>query len=130
MTQEYQIPPRPEIPERDQPIAVGETAPDFTLPGVGTDATPFDFTLSEFMGGQRGLLVFYQDDGMPICTSELKAIAQEFDLINEAGVRTAAINTNGVGSHQRFQERDAFPFPLISEPSGDGRKTIFLSMLR
>ncbi len=65
------------------------------------------------------MLVFYQDDGMPVCTSELKAFAQEHELLAEAGVQVLAINTNGLGSHQRFQERDHYPFPLISDFHGD-----------
>ena len=52
---------------------------------------------------------------MPICTSELKAFAQEYDLLRDAGVQVFGINTNGLGSHARFQERDHFPFPLISD---------------
>ncbi len=122
MSEDHQLPPRPEIPPRDEPLAAGEQAPDFTLPAVDTGANVFDLTLSDYLDGRQGLLVFYQDDGMPICTSELKAFAQEWDLITSAGVKVAAINTNGVGSHQRFQERDRFPFPIISDFHGDAVK--------
>ena len=69
--------------------------------------------------GGRTLLVFYQDDGMPICTSELKAFAQEHELLSEAGVTVFGFNTNGLGSHARFQERDHFPFALVSDFYGD-----------
>lgn len=119
MTENFELPPRPELPEREEPIEVGETGPDFTLPAAATDGEPFHLTLSEFLDGNRGLLVFYQDDGMPICTSELKAFAQEWDTIAGAGVKVVGVNTNGIGSHQKFQERDAFPFPLVSDFHGD-----------
>ena len=56
---------------------------------------------------------------MPICTRELKAFAQEHSLLLEAGVRVLGINTNGLGSHARFQERDQFPFPLLSDFFGE-----------
>lgn len=56
---------------------------------------------------------------MPICTSELKAFAQEHKTLEQAGVQTFAINTNGLGSHERFQERDQYPFPLISDFFGE-----------
>ena len=65
------------------------------------------------------LLLFYQDDGMPICTSELKAFAQEHATLREAGVQVFGMNTNGLGSHARFQERDRFPFPLLSDFFGE-----------
>jgi peroxiredoxin len=122
MSADYELPPRPEITPRDEPIEPGERAPDFTLPAVATDGTPFDLTLSEFFAGDKGLLVLYQDDGMPICTSELKAFAQEYELLTGAGVKVAALNSNGLTSHEKFQERDRFPFPLISDFHGDAIK--------
>jgi peroxiredoxin Q/BCP len=116
---EIEFPPRPELPERAEPFAPGDRAPDFTLPAVNTEADVFTLTMSETIGDHRGLLVFYQDDGMPICTAELKAIAQEHELLAKAGVVVIGVNTNGIGSHQRFQERDRFPFPIASDFHGD-----------
>jgi peroxiredoxin Q/BCP len=103
-------------------IEAGERAPDFTLPAIRTDGSQFDFHLAGAAKERRLLLVFYQDDGMPICTSELKAFAQEFETLAKAQISVAAINTNGIGSHQKFQERDAYPFPLISDFHGEAVK--------
>lgn len=103
---------------RETPIAAGEVAPSFVLPAVRTDGSQFEAQLDQLLPAGPVMLVFYQDDGMPICTSELKAFAQEHDLLAEAGVQVFGINTNGTGSHQRFQERDRFPFPLISDFHG------------
>jgi peroxiredoxin Q/BCP len=100
---------------RAKPLAAGDVAPTFTLPAVTSDGEQIDFDLSAALEHGRVVLVFYQDDGMPVCTSELKAFAQEHELLTDAGVEVAGINTNGIGSHQRFQERDHFPFPLISD---------------
>ncbi len=104
---------------RDTPIAPGERAPEFTLPAIRTDGAQFDATLSEILREGQLLLIFYQDDGMPICTRELQVFAQEFETLDSAGVVVYAINTNGIGSHVKFQERDRFPFPLISDFYGD-----------
>lgn len=106
---------RPEVPIRPEPIAVGEIAPEFSLPTVAGDGTESTLSLGEAAANGRVMLVFYQDDGMPICTSELKVFAQEYGLLEEAGVQVYGINTNGIGSHHKFQERDHFPFPLISD---------------
>ncbi|HEX6031587.1 MAG TPA: peroxiredoxin family protein [Tepidiformaceae bacterium] len=116
MTEQQQ---KPEIAIRPDPITPGEHAPDFTLPAVDTDGREFEVSLSDARTNGPVLLVFYQDDGMPICTSELKAFAQEYDLLAEAGVQVFGINTNGIGSHAKFQERDHFPFALISDFYGD-----------
>lgn len=113
-------------PPREAPIAAGETAPAFALPAVRTDGTQFEAHLDELLRTGPVMLVFYQDDGMPICTSELKAFAQEHELLAEAGVQVFGINTNGTGSHQRFQERDRFPFPLVSDFHGDTVKAFGL----
>ena len=109
----------PQVTIRPEPLAVGDPAPDFSLPTIDTDGEQSTATLSELVTRGPVMLVFYQDDGMPICTSELKVFAQEHDLLKDAGVQLLGINTNGIGSHQKFQERDHFPFPLISDFYGE-----------
>lgn len=113
---------REPLPRRDAPIEVGEEAPMFELPAVASDGAQFDAKLADFLARGRTMLVFYQDDGMPICTSELKAFAQEMPLLSKANVQVLGMNTNGVGSHQKFQERDHFPFPLVSDFYGEAVK--------
>lgn len=110
-----------EPPVRD-PVTPGEMAPDFELPAVPDGGEPYTVRLRDLLRQGRVLLVFYQDDGMPICTSELKAFAQEFATLKAAGVQVFGINTNGIGSHAKFQERDHFPFPLISDFYGEAVK--------
>src|SRR5687768_10863394 len=100
----------PEVAIRTTPLELGEQAPGFSRPAIDADGEQSTATLSELVAGGPVMLVFYQDDGMPICTSELKVFAQEHDLLMEAGVQMFGINTNGIGSHQKFQERDHFPF--------------------
>jgi peroxiredoxin len=114
--------PRKEVPIRAAPIQPGEPAPAFELPAVAADGSQVTVAIPEAAQNGPVLLVFYQDDGMPICTSELKAFAQEHELLAAAGVRVFGINTNGLGSHAKFQERDHFPFPLISDFYGEAVK--------
>lgn len=117
--------PATSAPPREEPIAVGDRLPAFTLPAIAPDGSQFDVTEADF-AGTTTLLVFYQDDGMPICTSELKSFAQEYELLKRSGVQVYAINANGLGSHQRFQERDSYPFALISDFYGDLIKAVGL----
>jgi peroxiredoxin len=107
---------------RDTPIELGDAAPMFVLPAIATDGEQFDLDLAALVAKGRVLLVFYEDDGMPICTRELQAFAQEFELLEGAGVQVLGINTNGIGSHQKFQERDHYPFPLVSDFYGEAVK--------
>lgn len=114
------------LPERSEPIQAGDAAPAFTLPAIAPDGAQFELRLGDAVASGRVLLVFYEDDGMPICTSELKAFAQEFELLAGAGIQVFGINTNGLGSHQKFQERDHFPFALISDFYGEAIKAFGL----
>ncbi len=116
----------PSLAPRDAPIARGERAPAFCLPAVTTAGEEVEVDLAEAASHGTVMLVFYQDDGMPICTRELNSFAQEFDLLVEAGVQVFGINTNGLGSHAKFQERDHFPFPLISDFYGEATKAFGL----
>lgn len=114
--------PRPEVAPRLEPLVAGEQAPDFSLPAVADGSEQFTVNLHELAAKAPVMLIFYQDDGMPICTRELQAFAQEHDLLVEAGVQVFGINTNGIGSHAKFHERDHFPFPLISDFHGEAVK--------
>lgn len=112
----------PALQPRDEPIGVGELAPLFDLPAVPDEGEQFQAKLADYIACGRTMLVFYQDDGMPICTRELHAFAQEYPLLREAGVQVLAVNTNGLGSHRKFQERDHYPFALISDFYGEAVK--------
>ena len=107
---------------RETVLEAGDDAPGFVLPAVRDGGEEFDVDILATAAAGPVLLVFYQDDGMPICTSELKAFAQEYDLLAGAGIQVFGINTNGTGSHARFHERDHYPFPLISDFYGEAVK--------
>ena len=100
-------------------LAVGDPAPGFSLPAVLDGGEQMEIQLSSLVAAGPVMLIFYQDDGMPICTAELKAFGQEHELLAGAGVQVFGINTNGLGSHARFHERDHYPFPLISDFHGE-----------
>ncbi|MGE0600294.1 MAG: peroxiredoxin family protein [Dehalococcoidia bacterium] len=107
---------------RSEPLEIGDAAPLFVLPAITTDGEQFDVDLAKWIARGPTMLVFYQDDGMPICTSELKAFAQEFPMLAQAGIQVLGINSNGLGSHTKFQERDHFPFAIISDFHGEAIK--------
>ena len=104
------------------PIEAGELAPSFSLPAVMDGGEQITVDMPECLAAGTTLLVFYQDDGMPICTSELKAFAQEYEMLEGAGIQVFGVNTNGLGSHARFHERDHFPFALVSDFHGEATR--------
>ncbi len=108
-------------PQKSEKVLLlkGHKAPNFSLPAIQPNGTETEVNLNETLQRAKVLLIFYQDDGMPICTNTLNAFAQEHKLLKEAKVTVFGINTNGLGSHKRFQERDHFPFALLSDFHGE-----------
>ena len=97
-------------------IAVGELAPDFTLPG--TDGTPEgrrDYSLSEFRG-EPVVLVFYPGDDTPVCTRQLITYTKEFPAFEQVHAHVLAVSPQSVESHERFAEaQGGFAFPLLAD---------------
>lgn len=91
-------------------IAVGDTAPDFTLPGTGDKS----YSLSSFRG-QPVVLVFYPGDDTPVCTKQLNSYNNELSAFSEVGAQVLAVSAQDVASHEQFASKHGFGFPLLSD---------------
>jgi peroxiredoxin Q/BCP len=91
-------------------IGVGDTAPDFTLPGTGGQ----DYTLSSYRG-QPVVLVFYPGDNTAVCTTQLKSYTADFDEFEGVHAQILAISPQGVDSHCDFSKKHGFKFPLLAD---------------
>ena len=92
-------------------ITVGDTAPDFTLPGTGERS----YSLSEYRG-QPVVLVFYPGDNTPVCTRQLNSYTAEIDQFRDVGAVVLAISPQTVESHDGFSDKQGgFAFPLLSD---------------
>ena len=98
------------------PISVGDSAPDFTLPGTdNTDEGRRDYTLTEFKGTPV-VLVFYPGDNTPVCTRQLNAYTEDIDSFTAAGAQVLAISPQSVDSHEEFScKQGGFAFPLLAD---------------
>src|SRR6266581_3504538 len=89
-------------PEMAKTLAIGATAPDFTLPGVlvtGGTAERGDYTLS----AQRGkpvVLAFYPGDNTPVCTRQLCSYTSGLDAFTGLGAAVWGISPQDVDSHE------------------------------
>ncbi|WP_331232457.1 redoxin domain-containing protein [Natronorarus salvus] len=94
-------------------IAVGQKAPDLSLPGVeGREAHVYDLH-REIDAGRAVLLYFYPADFAPVATEELRAL-------DDAGWSGADLTVWGVSgdsifAHAAFAEEYALTFPLLSD---------------
>jgi peroxiredoxin Q/BCP len=92
-------------------VAVGDKAPDFTLPGTGSRS----YSLSEFRG-KPVVLVFYPGDDSPVCTKQLNSYNNELEQFSGVGAQVIAISAQDMASHDKFANKHGFQFPLLSDP--------------
>src|SRR3954469_19350613 len=96
--------------------AVGDPAPDFTLPGPTGDGDPArDYHLAD----QRGhlvVLVFYPGDNTPVCTVQLRTYTDDFSQFDALGATVWAMSPEDIASHEDFAGRQGgFGFPLLAD---------------
>lgn len=91
-------------------VAVGEQAPDFTLPGTGGR----QYTLSSYRG-QPVVLVFYPGDDSPVCTKQLNSYNNELSAFESVGAQVLAVSAQDIASHESFSGKHGFGFPLLAD---------------
>jgi len=98
--------------------AVGDLAPDFTLPGTEPGAPDRDYTLS----AERGhpvVLAFYPGDETPVCTRQLCSYQHDLDVLRDLDATLWGISSQSIESHQKFQEHRGLRFPLLADVKND-----------
>jgi peroxiredoxin len=81
-------------------VAVGQEAPDFTLPNENNEK----ITLSSLRGSPV-VLVFYPLDFSPLCTNEMCAIRDDYSAFQEKGAKVFGISRDSVWTHRAFKEK-------------------------
>src|SRR5574339_458162 len=93
-----------------QPLAVGDKAPDFSLPAAGGEA----LRLSD-QKGQKVVLYFYPKDDTPGCTKEACNFRDDYSAYERAGVAILGVSPDTVASHVKFKKKFQLPFPLLAD---------------
>jgi peroxiredoxin Q/BCP len=91
-------------------LQIGDPAPDFTLPAWPEG----DIRLSD-LRGRYVVLYFYPKDNTPGCTQESCDFRDACKAFENAGAVVLGISRDPVRSHQRFAEKFALPFRLLSD---------------
>lgn len=94
-----------------QPLSVGDTAPDFTL----RDQNGRDVSLSEYQRERAVLLVFYPFAFSGICTGELGEIRDDLGRFESEAVTTLAISCDPMFSLRAWADHQGYFFPLLSD---------------
>jgi peroxiredoxin Q/BCP len=101
----------------ENPIRVGDHAPDFTLPDQ--DGQPA--SLGELLGAGCLVLYFYPKDDTPGCTVEACLFRDENQTFADAGARVVGVSSDTVESHRSFADKCRIPFTLLSDRGGSVR---------
>jgi len=99
-------------------IGIGDTAPDFTLPGTGGSA----YSLSQFRGSPV-VLVFYPGDNTPVCTKQLCSYNDELSQFKGVSAQVLGISAQDVASHEKFAAKHGFQFPLLADTDKSVHRT-------
>lgn len=91
-------------------VDVGDSAPDFELPGTG-GAT---YRLSDYRG-RNVVLAFYPGDATRVCTAQFCSYRDEGERIDELGAEVLGISPQSVESHERWVEEQRLNVPLLAD---------------
>ncbi|WP_037358536.1 thioredoxin-dependent thiol peroxidase [Amycolatopsis orientalis] len=94
----------------DQRLAVGDEAPEFTLP----DSTGKNVSLSDFRG-QAVVVYFYPAAGTPGCTKQACDFRDNLAELNDAGYQVLGISPDKPEKLAKFVEAEKLTFPLLSD---------------
>ena len=89
---------------------LNKKVPDLTLPA--TDNQDFSFSTHR---GYRLVLYFYPKDSTPGCTLEGRDFRDNIRKFSARKTRVFGVSRDSLASHERFKEKQQFPFQLISD---------------
>lgn len=99
-------------------IAVGQKAPDLTLPNQKGEAV----TLSALWKSGPVVVYFYPKDETPGCTAQACGFRDAYSTFKDAGAEVVGISSDDADSHQRFADHHRLPFVLLADTRGEARK--------
>ncbi len=97
-------------------IAVGEKAPDFSLPNHEGEQV----SLSDFRG-RHVLLAFYPSDFSPVCSDQLSIYQEVKPSFDEADLEVLGVSIDHSWAHRAFRKQLNLDFTLLADfhPKGE-----------
>ncbi len=94
-----------------KPIAVGATAPDFTLASTSGESV----TLTDFRGKSDVLVAFFPLAFTGTCTTEMCSFSEDFDDFSGVGVVVLPISVDSKPTLQEFKNKYAMKVDMLSD---------------
>ena len=95
-------------------LAIGDMAPDFTLPKSGGG----NISLSGY-SGHYVIIYFYPKDDTPGCTKEAIAFTELLPEFKKLGADILGVSKDTVTKHDKFIAKHELGIPLASDESGE-----------
>ncbi len=92
-------------------IAVGQTAPDFTL----MNQEKKEVKLSDFVGKKNVVLVFYPLDWSPTCTNEHFCFVDDMKSFDTLDAEVLGVSVDSVWSHKAYAEKMGIKYSLLAD---------------
>ncbi|KQB97794.1 alkyl hydroperoxide reductase [Loktanella sp. 1ANDIMAR09] len=94
--------------------AIGDTAPDFSLPRDGGEIV----NLSDFKG-KKVVLYFYPKDDTPGCTKEAIGFTDMVEAFAAEDTIVLGVSKDSVKKHDKFVAKHDLKIALLSDEEGD-----------
>ncbi|MEL6797533.1 MAG: redoxin domain-containing protein [Planctomycetota bacterium] len=97
------------------PIAVGESAPNFTLKAQDKE----DWTLADAVKQGDVALCFYPMDFSPVCSTEMKCITDEMDKLAGTGAQVVGVSCDSFFVHEAWASTLGLKQTLLADMHRD-----------
>lgn len=94
----------------ERELAVGDLAPDFTLPSSNGDKVKLSA-----LRGKNVVLYFYPEDDTSGCTKEACAFRDNLQKFKDLDATILGVSKDSVDSHNRFIQKYSLNFTLLSD---------------
>ncbi|PYT97329.1 MAG: peroxiredoxin [Acidobacteria bacterium] len=92
-------------------IAVGQTAPDFTLKSQYDK----EVKLSDFKGKKNVVLMFYPLDWSPTCTQEHVCFVNDMKKFDTLDAEVLGVSVDSAWSHKAYAEKMGIKYSLLAD---------------
>ena len=92
-------------------LAVGQSAPDFTL----KDQHQKEVKLSDFAEKRNVVLVFYPLDWSPTCTNEHACFVNDMKNFDTLDAEVLGVSVDSVWSHKAYAEKMGIKYSLLAD---------------
>jgi peroxiredoxin Q/BCP len=94
-------------------LAVGDTAPDFTLPTASGEQISLSGLLAD---GRKAVVYFYPAAGTPGCTTEACDFRDNLGSLQGAGYAVIGVSPDQPAALEKFAREHELNFPLVGDP--------------